>query len=331
MRQGARKMKNPSPCKYSILIPVYRVGEYIDRCLSALVVQITSDVQIILVDDGSPDNSGAICDRYAALYPQITVIHQTNGGVSAGRNRALQAATGEYLIWVDPDDYVSENWFSSICQALEETQADMLVFDYDEVKQGKHVHIAYNRTPGVLDKHVFLNDVVRDKRINSCLWNKPARRSLFDGIRFDPSLKCLEDYAILHHLILRAKKIVYLPVGLYYYVIRNDSQVRTLDLDVSWSSYQVALQRKTELENAGIPCDHIGIIHQAKGFCRNYYLAGMPREQKEHYQVCRKEIISNCKVVLCDAELSVSEKIKTLMASSMLVGKLFSWLNRLKK
>ena len=105
-------------CKYSLIIPVYQVKEYIVECLESIFCQIPAEVQVILVDDGSTDGSGEICDEYARKYPQIEVIHQENKGVAAARNAGLAAAKGEYLLWVDPDDWVSADWFCEIDKAI---------------------------------------------------------------------------------------------------------------------------------------------------------------------------------------------------------------------
>lgn len=308
-------------CKYSLIIPVYQVKEYIAACLESIFCQIPTDVQVILVDDGSTDGSGEICDEYAKKYPQIEVIHQENSGVAAARNAGLRAAKGEYLLWVDPDDWVAEDWFASINAAITKDSPDFFVFDYIEHEDGRELKRDYARAAGPLDRELFLSDVTRDIRMNSSLWNKVIRRTLFDGLWFDEKLRCLEDYALLHWLIMRADSLVYAPVYLYYYRIRQTGLVRTPNLEISYQSYQAALQRKADIESTGRRCDVIGCVLQARGFCRNYYLCAMPDAQKAWFQECRRMILSHTGAVLAEKELRWTHRLKLILIACPALGK----------
>ena len=303
--------------EFSLIIPVYQVKDYLVECLESVFCQIPADVQVILVDDGSTDGSGEICDQYAQKYPQIEVLHQRNQGVAAARNAGLAVATGEYLLWVDPDDWVSENWYRTIKSAVARMQPDILVFDYDEIENENVRPKKYGRDKGFIDKEEFLNDVTRDIRMNSSLWNKVIRRPLFDGITFDEKLRCLEDYAILHKVIMKSDSIAYIPLLLYHYRIRFSGLVRTINLDVSYQSYEVALRRKAEIEATGRKCDSMGCVLQAREFCRNYYQMNSPSKNKEQYYKCRKEIVNNLLSILNQKDFDFTQKIKCIgMASN---------------
>lgn len=175
-------------CKYSVIIPIYEVKPFITPCLQSVFSQIPADVQVLLVDDGSADGSGEICDAYASRYPKAEVLRLAHRGVAAARNAGLRAAKGEFLLWVDPDDWVSANWFQVIDEAVSRKDPDMLVFDYVEWEDEHGLRRAYGRPGGAIDRELFLSDVTKDIRMNSSLWNKVIRKKLFDGLQFDEAL-----------------------------------------------------------------------------------------------------------------------------------------------
>lgn len=309
--------------EFSLIIPVYQVKDYLVECLESVFCQIPADVQVILVDDGSTDGSGEICDQYSQKYPQIEVIHQRNQGVAAARNAGLAVAKGEYLLWVDPDDWVSENWYRTIKDAVVRMHSDILVFDYDEVENENVRSQKYGRDKGFVDKEEFLNDVIRDIRMNSSLWNKVIRRALFDGITFDEKLRCLEDYAILHKVIMKSDSVAYIPLLLYHYRIRFSGLVRTINLDVSYQSYEVALRRKAEIEATGRKCDSMGCVLQARGFCRNYYLLKSPKAFWGQFQKCKMQIQKNFFEILLEKELGIMDRLKLFFISFSKLGSLY--------
>lgn len=302
--------------RYSVIIPVYQVGDYIEECLDSVFSQLPQGVQVILMDDGSTDGSGEICEVYSKKHSCTQVFHQANKGVAAARNIGLHAANGEYLIWVDPDDCVTSDWFHSIDTVIQQENPDILLFDYYEWRNETRIKRSYNRPAGKIDKEIFLNDVVKDIRINSSLWNKVFRRALFDSLQFDESLLCLEDYSLLHKLIMLADNIYYQPLCLYVYRIRNSGLVRTLNLEISYQSYLTALKRKQEIEASGRTCNIMGCLLQAKGFCWNYFLAGCPAQKKAYFSVCRRIILKHTLEILCEKDLSRRHRIELLTTIS---------------
>lgn len=292
---------------------MYNVQDYLAVCLDSLLAQLPTTAQVVMVNNGSTDRSGEICEEYARRYPQLCVIHQENSGVSGARNTALAHATGEYLLWVDPDDWVAPDWFARIDREVCEYAPDLIQFDYTEWEDGKCRLKSYGAPAGQVDTHQYLMDIVRDIRLNSTLWSKAFKRSLFDGIRFDLSLQCLEDYAILHHVILRARNIRYISEALYYYRIRSTSLVRTLNLDVAFASYEVAVQRLAELTGSIDSNEMNGVLLQARSFLRNFYLAGSPEKYRPQFRTCRKVILTNALGVLREREQPLSFRVKTLL------------------
>lgn len=115
----------------SVIVPVYGVEKYLSKCIESLVKQTFKDIEVILVDDGSPDSCGKICDMYAEKYEQLVIIHQVNQGVSVARNAGLKIAKGEYIGFVDPDDWVAPEMYESMYGAMKETGTDLVICGYD--------------------------------------------------------------------------------------------------------------------------------------------------------------------------------------------------------
>ena len=204
----------------SVIVPVYNAGPWLEECLDSIIGSVgraAGRVEIVLIDDGSTDDSGRICDRYAAQNTHIRVFHKENGGVSTARNLGLAQAKGQYLAWVDPDDYVSPDWFDRIRSAVDRGAPDVIVMDSVRFGDGPDRPEVYGREPGFVDRDLFVADVLRDIRMLSGMPNKVMKASLFDGVSFDPTLPILEDYAAIPGILKNAKSVYYLPHCLYHY------------------------------------------------------------------------------------------------------------------
>jgi len=212
----------------SIVIPIYKVEKYLTKCVDSVRKQSYPELEIILVDDGSPDNSGKICDELAAEDERIKVIHKVNGGLSDARNAGLAAATGDYVAFLDSDDFVDEKMFEILLTNLKKNQADISVCDYLEYWEGDVVPAS----PLDQSIQVVTNEEALEKLFDRSyaaqvqtviITNKLYRRELFsDDIRF-PIGKIHEDEFTTYKLIYKAKKVVYTDAKLLYYLQREDS------------------------------------------------------------------------------------------------------------
>lgn len=202
--------------KISIISPIYKAESYLARCLDSVLAQTFKDWELILVDDGSPDRSGAICDEYAAKDGRIKVIHKANGGVSAARQDGLDAATGEYVIHVDPDDWIEPDMLQALYEKAVAEAADMVICDYSEdVDDNRKVVV---QKPSSLDANIVFKELFHNLHGSCC--NKLVRRSLFKtyGVRFPEGYTILEDLYVTAMLCSHEIKIAYLPMALYHYV-----------------------------------------------------------------------------------------------------------------
>lgn len=276
----------------SIIIPVYNVEPYIKRCLDSILVQLDSRMEIIIVNDGSTDRSGEICNEYASKYDAIKVIHENNRGVSAARNQGLKMAKGEYISWVDPDDYLDSEWGISILTALEEQSVDILIYDYVLLKHNFEKIWSYRNEDCKLEKEQLLKDIGEDQIIQSQLWHKIIRRELYKNIKFPEDITCMEDFAVIHLLIEKAQTLYYIHKPLYYYVYRECSLVTEINLEKSYQCCLVARARYNYLKERGYSSSLVGYISQIFGFMIQYFKVktNIRYEHKLQYRELKQEV-----------------------------------------
>lgn len=206
----------------SIIVPVYDVERYLPKCMDSILAQTFTDFELILVDDGSPDNCPALCDAAAAKDARIRVIHQKNGGLSAARNAGLDAARGAWIGFVDSDDYIAPEMYEAMYHAVQSTGADLALCDYAEVDEAgapcQSMHIR-------LEKKDFTGRDLLKNATDSTIqpaWNKLYRRDVFAQLRY-PEGKLNEDLFLIPEICLNTQKAVVVPKALYYYVQRGGS------------------------------------------------------------------------------------------------------------
>ena len=217
----------------SVIVPVYKVEPYIRKCVESLIGQTYRQIEVILVDDGSPDNCGAICDEYARADSRIIVIHTKNEGVYIARKKALDVATGDYLMFVDSDDWVEPNFCETALRLAQENNVQLVAFMYNNVFDGRDNSIMEIR-PAILHETGYMEAseavkhlILRDSPIGSFLWNKLYKRSLFDGVRF-PEGRVLQDQAVVYLMMLRAGRIYVSDAVLYNYLQHSGSITATM-------------------------------------------------------------------------------------------------------
>lgn len=177
----------------SVIVPVYNVAKYLPQCLDSILSQDHRALQVILIDDGSTDGSGEICDRYAENDTRITVIHQKNAGAAAAKNAGLRLATGTYLSFVDSDDYLEPNVYDYMVKTLESNGVDAVHFAFREEYRDHGEDQPHHLGGTLMDQETYLARFPEDW---SCplLWNKLYRRNLYDGIFFEEGHKIDDEY-----------------------------------------------------------------------------------------------------------------------------------------
>ncbi|BCG58629.1 glycosyltransferase family 2 protein [Paenibacillus sp. URB8-2] len=207
----------------SIIVPVYNVENYIHKCVDSILAQSFENFELILVDDGSPDNCPAICDQYAAKDPRVRVIHKPNGGLSDARNWGLNIAEGKYVGFVDSDDWIADDMYELLYHSLIENEADIAVCCHYEVVDGELFQINnYDGYPRVLSNVEGLSELLMDVRIKNLAWDKLYKRELFRNVNY-PVGVYYEDTPTTYKLFLQASKVSLVNIPKYYYFKRKES------------------------------------------------------------------------------------------------------------
>lgn len=221
--------------KVSVIIPVYNVEQYVEKSIQSVLNQSMKDIEIILVDDGSTDASGKICDRYGKKEEKIVVIHKENGGLSSARNVGVEAASGDYIGFVDSDDYIDSMMYETLYQMVERDSADVAVCGvYDVYKNGK-VPQCVSQEAFVCNQEEMFGHILLGEKISGTVCNKLIRKDIAKELKF-PIGKLFEDAFYSALLVQKIKKVSVTTEPMYFYVHRSDSITtcgyRRKDLDV---------------------------------------------------------------------------------------------------
>lgn len=209
-------MKDCIMSKISIVVPVYNAEKYIHRCVDSILSQTFTDFELLLIDDGSPDGSGAICDEYAQKDSRVHAIHKKNGGVSSARQCGIDNAQGEYIIHADPDDWIDSTMLDELYRKAVEDNADMVICDYwEDVDRECRKRV---QTPSSLNKDDLLNDILCQRLHGSCC-NKLIRACYYKSVKFPIGLNYSEDTYVIMHIIAIGIKVSYLPNAFYHYCL----------------------------------------------------------------------------------------------------------------
>lgn len=207
----------------SVIVPVYKVEEYLTECVDSIRNQTYRNLEILLVDDGSPDRSGQMCDTLAQEDDRIRVIHKENGGLSSARNAGIEAATGEYLSFVDSDDWIDLQMYERLYGLIETHNAQVAAGGL-QTSLGSHFNLSYpaNQEVEVFSKLDSLREVTRNQKITNSACDKLWHKSLFDSVRF-PVGEYFEDIKTIYKCLELADTIVYDPRPVYIYRMTTDS------------------------------------------------------------------------------------------------------------
>lgn len=221
-------MQNP---KVSVIVPIYNVEKYLDRCLRSIQEQSFEDYEVLMINDGSPDNSAAIAQDYENKDKRFKLFTKPNGGLSDARNYGIERATGDFIAFIDSDDYIHKDYLYTMYHECVDNDADMSYcrYKYELFDSGIKIPIIVSAAKEVMKTRDALNILIRDNYLQSYAWNKLYRRSLFidNDIRY-PKMY-FEDIATSGRVLYHANKIAISDKYLYYYVRRAGSIMTTMD------------------------------------------------------------------------------------------------------
>ena len=272
--------------RISIIVPVYNAEKYLKQCVNSLLNQTYRDIEVILVDDGSTDTSPAVCDAFSEMDSRVKVIHQKNARIGAARNRGIEEATGEYLTFIDSDDYIESNAYEVCMKLIEKYNADLIQWDLTFVPEQGCQGIIENRaeseyTELVLDREAALQKLYEwknmDPRFNHlwtdthCIWTKLCKREVFEGIRF-PIGKEYEDEMILHKVLYNCHKAVFVNCRFSNYRLRATSTVHTMPLKGQVDKVDAGMDRYQLMKQIGKDSLIRGVVHSCLVGIFNCYL-----------------------------------------------------------
>ena len=214
--------------KLSIIVPVYNVEAYLSDSISSILSQKLQSLELILIDDGSQDNCGAICDYYAEKDHRVRVIHQENHGVSAARNAGLRIVEGDYIGFVDPDDWISSDMYSVLIHAIEKAEAEIAVCGFVICEENKKTLHSQAVPTGIFSKEDLLLTIYGMPNIlHGSMCNKVFSRRVLEGLKFDETVAIGEDWLLLNECYCQAERAVSVGDCLYYVRTRNGSATRS--------------------------------------------------------------------------------------------------------
>lgn len=210
--------------KVSIIVPVYNAEQYLEKCLDSLVNQTLKDIEIILINDGSPDNSEVIIKKYLKIYNNIKYIKKDNGGVSSARNEGLKHVQGEYIGFVDSDDYVKIDMFEKMYNKIIKDKSDIIICDMVYELNGKDISDTNFKDFGILNKNEAMLMYLDNSYFRAHPVNKIYKKELFTGITF-PEGEVFEDPATFYKLLHKSNKISFINEKLYFYSQENSESI----------------------------------------------------------------------------------------------------------
>lgn len=213
--------------KISVIVPVYKVEKYLEKCIDSILNQTYLNIEVILVDDGSPDNCGNICDMYARKDSRVSVIHKENGGLSDARNVGMQEITGDYLLFVDSDDYIESDMLAVMYKRMKEDDTDLVICNFSYVDEEGNLIAEKNQNSPISNEVLTCGEAFSRLGCDKywyyvTAWNKLYRRWIFNDITF-PKGKIHEDEYIAHYVLAKCNKISCVEQSLYMYVQREQS------------------------------------------------------------------------------------------------------------
>jgi glycosyltransferase involved in cell wall biosynthesis len=318
--------------KISIIVPIYKVEQYLRKCVESILAQTYTNIEIILVNDGSPDNCGKICDEYAKKDNRIKVIHKENGGLSSARNAGLDTATGDLIGFIDGDDFIDKDMYETLYKLLVENNVDLVECSFKIVKSCKLKPL---QTDKINDGRIEMGDNLFALRkllehpIRNVAWNKLYKRELFDDLRYPDKL--YEDGFLTYKIFYKLKKYIFIELDKYNYVQREDSimgqqknyTIKNLDgLEVQEERYQFLKSRTNNQTILNLLEYHL--FHQ---IMFHYEKIQQFKEQmdadKKHRKMLKNKIVLDYEKFLSNDRLS---KYKNLIRFSKLSFTLFDYL-----
>ncbi len=306
-------MKN----KVSVIVPIYQVADYLERGLDSLLEQTYKNLEIILVDDGSLDHSGKICDNYALKDERIIVVHKSNGGVSSARNIGIKKATGEYIYFLDPDDYLEKTIIEELVKGISKENCDLSICNY-YIDKNSTRSVKMNLKSKIYDKKDILHKILQKDFFGGYVWNKLFKKDIIqlNNLSFDEEIPLLEDLLFSCQYITYCKSVFYTNAPLYNYFMRDHSAINEKNFNSQKLRVYKALEQLMILYNKISPENIVFLKEKYLKITFNYvYLlkinkdsTGILQEQLKQSKTYKKELLRE--------NIPIKKKIEIIFTST---------------
>lgn len=297
--------------KISIIVPVFNVENYLEKCIESILKQSFKAFELILVDDGSIDKCGEICDLYQKKDNRIKVIHKKNGGLSSARNAGIEIAKGDYLAFVDSDDYIHIDMYSILYEAITKNNSQISLCKFRKVYESEN-NISDNYDNKIIYNNFnnieALNNLYKENAAEFTVsWNKLYDKRLFSKLKFENG-KIHEDEFLAHKILFKANKVTYIPICLYYYLQRQGSIVNSEYSIKKFDAVRAFYERVIFFKQLGLKdLQYKAEYNYVKYFFENYFKA--------------KKNLKNINRELSDIKLEFRKMLGTLIKNPMFTYK----------
>lgn len=331
----------------SIIIPVYNVQEYLSECLDSVISQTIKNKEIIIVNDGSTDNCSQILEEYKIKFPELIIINQENRGISETRNAGLNAATGEYIAFVDSDDFIEACMFERMYNAAKREKSDVVMCNYilydekcHEQNGGKYI-IEGNSEEGYIDRTKSLKKFLTND-IKGYVWNKLFRRELFNDHKIlFPDFKVCEDTPVVFLLLAHSHKIFLLKEPLYYYRQREASLTKIFSIKSMEDMLKGCYIMRDYIEVDKVHYEklisyyRVYLIRTLWVIHNKYFIQYCETGDKSNYSEFKKIVESEVRdlkifKIIGNSKLSLKDKVNALLIKTRTYGLIFSILYKLR-
>ena len=307
-------------CKVSVIVPVYNVERYLKRCVNSIINQTFKDFELLLVDDGSTDLSGKICDKLKQSDNRIKIFHKKNGGLSDARNYGLQFAKGKYITFIDSDDFVSTDYIEILYNSiLDNNGVDISTvssFHFSDEKLIKDINLSKRKfETEVIDTKIAVKKMLLNDNIAHESWGKMYSKNLWDNIQF-PLGQILEDYSTTYKIFSKANKVAINNVKIYYYYQRSESILRCQVSEKTLEVFDISDKETTNIISTWPNLKTEAKALQTTTYLKFYQkilnsdLSLYPEYQKRIRKIVRK----NSTILLKSPTINYKLKIKIILA-----------------
>lgn len=298
----------------SVVVPIYNVENYIEKCLDSIINQSYRNLEIILIDDGSTDKSSEICDRYKQDDERIMVIHKQNGGLSSARNAGLNIASGEYIGFVDSDDYIEYDMFELLLQKSINMQVDIVGCGVNFINNNSVIKRYCENEEKIINSFEAVIQILENKNCNA-VWNKLYKRDIFNDINFEEG-KLYEDTFLLPKVFSKKLKVMFINQCKYNYFIRSNSIMgkSTIRPNVDLiEAYNNLLNFLNSIEEYNIESNLSLCIQKPWFYTNSIYINKACKDNKLYLQAMHKFIRNNLKLIISNKYISWDFKYEIIL------------------